>query len=179
MSELYEIENYKKARREESYDIFKKGKFFRKARAFIVRDNKIILLKYYDKERGVFKYIIPGGGINPGENAKAACVREALEEIGVEIKPYKYIGKEYYNIPLEFDGKKYLSKRVNFFYMCKFVKQNDLSHLGLVGEFDSEKITIDYVSLEDLLQTKHYYINNITKKTYEKLVNELKKIVAN
>jgi len=55
------------------------------ARALIVRDNKILLLRKDAGHRGV-RYALPGGAQDPGETLEQALIRECLEEIGTEVE---------------------------------------------------------------------------------------------
>jgi 8-oxo-dGTP diphosphatase len=54
------------------------------ARALIVRDDRILLLRkqgYSDGER----FALPGGGQDPGETLRQALLRECEEEIGTQV----------------------------------------------------------------------------------------------
>jgi len=54
------------------------------ARALIVRDDRILLLRkegYSDGER----FALPGGGQDPGETLQQALLRECREEIGTQV----------------------------------------------------------------------------------------------
>ncbi len=63
-----------------SDDYDAKGKKFKRAgaRGIIVHDEKIILLHY----QGFNHYVLPGGGIEPGESTLEAFHREIQEETG-------------------------------------------------------------------------------------------------
>jgi len=52
-------------------------------------DNKLLLGK--SRKGGVYKdcWIIPGGGIEEGETKLEAATRETVEEVGIDITPYK------------------------------------------------------------------------------------------
>ena len=55
------------------------------ARALIVRDDRILLLRkagYADGER----FALPGGGQDPGETLQQALLRECREEIGTQVR---------------------------------------------------------------------------------------------
>ena len=51
-------------------------------RGIVVKDGKI-LLSYESKYN---KYMIPGGGVEEGEDYAACCERELLEETGMKVK---------------------------------------------------------------------------------------------
>ncbi len=52
-------------------------------------DNQLLLGK--SRKGGVYKdsWIIPGGGIEEGETKLQAAIRETIEEVGIDITPYK------------------------------------------------------------------------------------------
>ncbi|MCB9421229.1 MAG: NUDIX domain-containing protein [Ardenticatenaceae bacterium] len=50
----------------------------------IVRDEKILLI---DRQRnGRSYYVIPGGGVEPGESLAQAAIREAREELSLDVE---------------------------------------------------------------------------------------------
>ncbi|PIR83876.1 hypothetical protein COU18_02240 [Candidatus Kaiserbacteria bacterium CG10_big_fil_rev_8_21_14_0_10_51_14] len=61
------------------------------AAVLISKDGKILLARQKPGGRGVFagKWVIVGGGIEEGEDPRAALDREFMEEIGVDISPYE------------------------------------------------------------------------------------------
>lgn len=52
-------------------------------RAIIVEDGKLLLS--YETVTG--QWMIPGGGIDPGESERDCCIREVAEETGILVKP--------------------------------------------------------------------------------------------
>ena len=113
------------------------NKFFRKARAIIVKNNKLLVLHKINNNT----YQLPGGGINESENAKSATLREAMEETNAIVKPVHYLGKNYYTTKLEYNNQPFLSKRVEFVYICNFIKFCNNGPLGIEGEFN-EKVEL-------------------------------------
>jgi 8-oxo-dGTP pyrophosphatase MutT (NUDIX family) len=55
-----------------------------RARAIIIRDNCIALIKR--QRDGHIYYVIPGGGMEPGETPEQTAIRESLEELGLSIE---------------------------------------------------------------------------------------------
>ena len=49
---------------------------------------KILLIRREDNGR----WCLPGGGMDPGESAAEACVREVFEETGLQVKATKLVG---------------------------------------------------------------------------------------
>ena len=63
----------------------------RTARAIIVEDGYLYVVKRITKKWGTY-YSIPGGGIEEGETPEMAVIREVKEELGYSIKDIKLIG---------------------------------------------------------------------------------------
>ena len=51
----------------------------------IAPDNRILLLRAADEQFGVHWWVLPGGGLQPGEGFEDAAVREVLEETGLSV----------------------------------------------------------------------------------------------
>ncbi|MBQ7602685.1 MAG: NUDIX domain-containing protein [Clostridia bacterium] len=125
-------EQYNKEKLEFAKHLVKENKFFRKARAIIVKNDKILVLHKIKTNT----YQLPGGGINEKENARAATKREALEETNAIVKPVHYLGKYYYSAKIDYNNEHFISKRVEFVYICNFVKFCNAEKLGIDGEFN-------------------------------------------
>lgn len=130
-----------------AYHYSEQNRFFRKVRGIVIKGDKVLLLSLNRNERS--RYSLPGGGIDEGENLKQAVKREVFEETGARVKPIKLISKSFYTIPMMCDGKKFFSRRVEFFYICKFLYYEHVDHLGLEGEFDDKVkvVELDYSAL--------------------------------
>ncbi len=93
-------------------------------------------------ERG--KYFLPGGGIESGESAETAVIREAAEETGMKIRIIREIGcaNEYVYAPSK-DG--YYNK-IGTFYLAAVADMADYTTPGnfpgvvwiLISEFESK-----------------------------------------
>ncbi|MGE5425554.1 MAG: NUDIX domain-containing protein [Bacillota bacterium] len=61
----------------------------------LIKDGKILLIK---KSRGAYKgmYDLPGGGIEFGERIEETLKREFLEETGINLSTYIFIGNNEY-----------------------------------------------------------------------------------
>lgn len=59
--------------------------------ALIIKEGKIVLIKR-GTEPFKDKWALPGGFVDSGETAEAACVREAKEETGLIVEVEKLVG---------------------------------------------------------------------------------------
>ncbi|MDR3582727.1 MAG: NUDIX domain-containing protein [Candidatus Pacebacteria bacterium] len=82
-----------------------------RVRAIIIDSGKIALIKRV--RNGELYYVIPGGGIEAGENYHEALVREIKEELGIEIA----IGDLFEKLSLHYDESD--SEKTHYFYLCK------------------------------------------------------------
>jgi 8-oxo-dGTP pyrophosphatase MutT (NUDIX family) len=78
-----------------------------------IQDKKLLVAKaQYTK-----KYVLPGGGINPGEEIHAALIREVKEETGIDVEVEEFLHFEtdfFYYDPLDLAIHGFL-----FYYRCK------------------------------------------------------------
>ena len=49
----------------------------------LIKDNKVALIERY--RAGLHYYVFPGGGVDEGESPEQTAVREAMEELGIEV----------------------------------------------------------------------------------------------
>ena len=163
---------------EMSYNLTKARKFFKKARAIVIKDKKLLLIRV-DYQNGHVHYLLPGGGVEGDETIKQTIIRESLEEYNAEVVPIKYLDKQFYNIDLEFKGEAFSSHRVEYYYVCEFVKFSNNKTMGVGKEFVSSEKTYTKVelSLEDVLKLKPKDINSMCERTYHKLVDYMKSIL--
>jgi 8-oxo-dGTP pyrophosphatase MutT (NUDIX family) len=57
------------------------------ARACVIRDGRILLSKYHDAIG--YWYVTPGGGQHRGETLAECVVREAREELGIDVRVHE------------------------------------------------------------------------------------------
>lgn len=54
-----------------------------RAGIILIQDNKVALIERH--RAGLDYFVFPGGGVNDGESPEQAAIREAMEELGVEV----------------------------------------------------------------------------------------------
>lgn len=172
------MHEYYNKKNEYAYNLEKKHKFFKKARAIIFKGDKLLVLKFLHNNE--MEYAFPGGGVDEGETAKDAAVRETLEEYGALVKPVKFLGKEYYNRDVEFNGEKKVSHRVQYYYICKFERMLDEGASGLEGEFEYDRLRNQKIELpmDEVKNIKPINFGILTERVYNallKYIEEYKK----
>jgi 8-oxo-dGTP diphosphatase len=98
----------------------------RSAYAVVINDGKVLCLLV----RG--KYHLPGGGIDPDEDAEEALKREMLEETGYQVIALAEIGKA--NQFFEMTKEGHPLNKLGTFYTAAV----DLAHVGQGQEADHE-----------------------------------------
>lgn len=119
-----------------SYKLTKEGRFFEKVRAIILNaDGRVLLIR--DTTNG--NITVPGGGVDEGESAEEAVVREAMEEAGIKVTPVKVLDKNFYDVKMNYKGEEFISKRVEYFFMCKLKPTKcKLGVVGVDGEYKNK-----------------------------------------
>ena len=119
-------------------------KVIRKAvRCYLIKGDKVIVIKYKDKSKKAGYYDIPGGKIEKGENPKQTAIREMKEETGLEVRNLKYKG----NMIIEYPNR--------IFDIDVFITNESE---GEPQEF--EENTSEWIQLNELLQ-KEKILSNI------------------
>lgn len=52
----------------------------------IIQDDSILLIRGYERHTGASFWVIPGGGLEPGESEEECVIREMLEETGLVVR---------------------------------------------------------------------------------------------
>jgi 8-oxo-dGTP pyrophosphatase MutT (NUDIX family) len=60
----------------------------------IIRDHQILLLTHQERASGRTYWVIPGGGMEPGESPEECVRREMQEETGLEVRVLRIIVEE-------------------------------------------------------------------------------------
>lgn len=112
-------------------------------RCYLIKDNKVVVIKYKQGNRKAGYYDIPGGKIEDGEIPKQTAIREMQEETGIDIKNLKHKGI----MTIEYPDRK--------FELDTFTSNE---YEGEPQEF--EENTSEWVDIKELLQ-KEKILSNI------------------
>ncbi len=106
------------------------------------------------------RWCLPGGGMDPGESAEETCVREALEETGLEVQVTKLVGVYTSpNIMVEYsDGNRV--QPVSFSFEAKVIG-GELSLSDETTEFGY--FSVDELGALDLLEHHRQRIADATQ----------------
>ena len=92
------------------------------SRAIIFKDNKVVLI--YRKRDYQEYYVFPGGKVEDDETNEECVIRECKEELGIDIKPIKYI--------YEVKGPDF----IQHFFLCEWIS-------GVLGSGDKEEYDVN------------------------------------
>jgi 8-oxo-dGTP pyrophosphatase MutT (NUDIX family) len=115
-------------------------------RAFsaILSNGKIAMVKVDEKDRSY--WTLPGGGIEEGESREEAAVREAMEEINLDIKIVRFLFERKYAVGTEYC---YLAEPANGEQHIK---------LGYDPEFDENEQVLkqaEWIQIDSLTDDLH------------------------
>jgi 8-oxo-dGTP diphosphatase len=85
------------------------------AYGIVIKDNKVLLSKQFGD-----KYDLPGGGVDLGEDLKAAVIREVKEETGLDVNNPELLGLEN-NFFHSAHGNKKSYHSILVYYSCTLV----------------------------------------------------------
>lgn len=112
-------------------------------------ENRVLVVCQHHEERDI--WMVPGGGIEDGEDTLQAGIREVMEETGLEIE----MGPLLWHVE-EVSGER--GQRFVNFFMGRLVGGD--MHLGIDPEFDdSHQVLreVRFMTKEELQATEHVY----------------------
>lgn len=123
---------------------------------FIVKDDKVLMMLRNKKKNDVFlnKYNGLGGRVERGESAKQCILREVMEEAGVLLTRYEYVGKVHF---------KNFGYQMGSELMYCFVAYDYKGKIGECDEGELVWINIDEVLNLPLWEGDKYFVMNIIK----------------
>ncbi len=158
---MNKFKQYRQAKTEYAYSLFKNGQSFEKVRALIIKDNKILLVHRIASNI----YSLPGGGVENGENYQMAVERECYEEAKAKVKFKSVVGILNYDVNMTCKSEKFLSTRIEYYCWCDFISFiKNKKFFGLNGEF-FEKVEVVWQSLDQIEKCgiNDYIVDKIRK----------------
>ena len=122
------------------------------AKAVIIKDGRLLLTKNTD-DFGSF-YLLPGGGVEPGENLHEALARECMEEASakIEIGDILFI-RDYIGRNHEFAKWDADMHQVEFMFECRVLNENEL---GNGAAPDSAQTGVEWLEIGRLGEYRIY-----------------------
>ena len=158
---MNKFKQYRQAKTEYAYSLFKNRQSFEKVRALIIKDNKILLVHKIASNI----YSLPGGGVENGENYQMAVERECYEEAKAKVKFKSVVGILNYDVNMTCKSEKFLSTRIEYYCWCDFISFiKNKKFFGLNGEF-FEKVEVVWQSLDQIEKCglNDYIVDKIRK----------------
>ncbi len=122
------------------------------AKAVIIREDKILLLRKADKD-GSYT-VLPGGGQNFDETLEQTLKREVMEEVGAEVEVGELLHiREYFSEKHQFAFKDRALHQIEFFFSCELKTEPDPSR---ASELDSNQKEVVWVILSELDAANFY-----------------------
>jgi len=117
------------------------------AKAVIIRDDHVLLIKYQDRRDGHYNF--PGGGIKRGESIRKGLRREVVEETSLDVKVERLL------MVGEYDPKKHKRRfgrlhKLTLFFLCS---PKNGSEPTLPEKPDPNQIGVEWFPLEALPET--------------------------
>jgi 8-oxo-dGTP diphosphatase len=129
-------------------------------RCFLIKDNKVVAIKYNENNKKAGYYDIPGGKIEECETPEQAAIREVFEETGIEVMNLKYKGV----IHTEYPDRLYI---LNTFITSNFnmLPQNCSENTSVLIEIDT--LLKEERKLSNLLILERPFIKSLIDKNFK------------
>ena len=149
-------------------------KIKKKARAILIKDNKILVGVYSDV------VMLPGGGAEKGEDIHDTLIRELEEETGIKYNIEDF--NESFNITCyqkDYPTRsgKYVNRLVSTYYFIGEFKGIDLDKINLTDEEQSVDFKIDFFTKEELRDRLYKESTNPRKPFFDREMEELLNII--
>jgi 8-oxo-dGTP diphosphatase len=112
--------------------------------AAIVRDNKILLVRFKDQSAEHFN--LPGGGVKEGESAIEAARREAMEETVSHVKVGELLLAWEY-VPQKSHNKYGVQHKIGLIFECKLLPGSEPKMPSCPDDF---QVGVDWVHIDQL-----------------------------
>ena len=112
-------------------------------------ENRVLVVCQHHEDKDI--WMVPGGGIEEGEDTLQACIREVMEETGLEIE----VGDLLWHVEEVSPGR---GQRFVNFFMGRLVGGH--MHLGADPEFDEDHQVlreVRFMTKEELQAVEHVY----------------------
>ena len=149
-------------------------KIKKKARAILIKDNKILVGVYSDV------VMLPGGGAEKGEDIDDTLLRELEEETGIkyDINDFtKAFNITCYQKNYPTRSGKFVDRLVSTYYYIGEYKGIDESKLNLTDEEASVDFKIDFFTKEELKDRLYKESTNPRKPFFDREMEELLKLI--
>ncbi len=132
------------------------------AKAVIIRDGMVLLVKYDDENGPHYKY--PGGGHQRGESVRETVAREVLEETDAEVDVGDLL-LVYESAPFKHDYKFGPVHHLILFFECSLKPG---SEPGLPERPDPNEVAVEWITYSELRDTR----------VFPSIVDQLEKALA-
>ncbi len=129
-------------------------------RCYLIKDNKVVAIKYKKGNRKEGYYDIPGGKIEEGETAKQTAIREMKEETRIDVKNLKYKGI----ITKEYPDRKFTFKTFitnDYEGEPQEVEENTSEWININELLQKEKI------LSNIMMLDRFFIKGLLEDSYK------------
>jgi len=72
----------------------------KRAGIVLIKDNKVALIERH--RAGLDYFVFPGGGVEEGETPEQAAIREAMEELGIEVAIMQKVAVIHFGFSMQF-----------------------------------------------------------------------------
>ena len=120
-------------------------------RCFIIKDNKVVAIRYKDENKKAGFYDIPGGKIEDGETPEETAIREVKEETNVDVNNLEFKGEMVIEYPERiFNFKVFYTKE--YTGEIKETEENFVENIDIEKLLEKEKKLSNIIILDKFLR---------------------------